>query len=199
MKLSSPAGINKIVNNTMTGQSEDGGDDTDDRQQMLDEQADIIADLCVKASTTAIRDCIRKYDNSKPHWQIKNALGQEQKSVLVDTLCYLGVPGMDMYLATELPNKLFCRIQNLLPDICHICNKKYCIKVNDKPVISCVHCGQGCHNECILDLVGKTEEDLVGLTQKYREALVNPHPAVGLFYVCGPCPEKKIPQKVMAY
>jgi len=179
------------------GQDDDAdGDDkqADERQAKLDEQTNILSELCSKA-TTAVRDCLRKYDNSKQHWQITNALGQESKKALVETLAYLGVPDMDRYLATELPKKLFCRIQNILPDICHICNTQYCIKVSDMPVISCVKCGQGCHNECILKLVGKTEEDLVGLNQADREAIVNPHATIGLFYVCVPCQESTIPQK----
>ena len=77
------------------GQSDkDDGEDEeehDDRQDKLEEQSNIIADLCVKATTPA----------------------------------------------SELSNKLFCSIQNLLPDIGHICDTKYCIKI--KPVISWVH------------------------------------------------------------
>ena len=187
-----PPGLGNEQSNKDDGEDEE---EHDDRQDKLEEQSNIIADLCVKATTPAIRDCLRKYDNSKQHWQIKNALGQEQKQVLVDTLEYLGVPGMSKYLASELSNKLFCRIQNLLPDICHICDTKYCIKINDKPVISCVHCGQGCHNGCILDRLGKKEDDLVGLTEIDREALVNPYASIGLFYICGHCQKNAIPQK----
>jgi len=161
----------------------------------LDEQKNIIADLCIRAPNTAVRDCLRKYDPSKQQWQITNGFEAESKKVLVETLAYLGKPDMDKYLAKALPNELFCRIQNLLPDTCHLCKDIYCLKVDDKPVVSCVKCGQGCHNKCILDRINKTEDDLVALNPVEREALINPHSSIGLFYVCGPCQVSTIPQK----
>lgn len=183
-------GLGNVVDN-------DGDDDQAEmeRQARRAVQINILSDLTAKAPTTAVRDCLRKYDASKQQWQIINALKQESKKVLVETLAYIGVPDMNKYLATALPDALFCRVQNLLPDTCHICKAKYCLKVQDRPIISCVKCGQGCHNECFLTLINKTEDDLIGLNQIEREALINPHGSIGLFYVCGHCQEDIVPQK----
>ena len=184
------------------GNDEVGGEnDADATQAELERQAKkaketrILAELAASAPTLGVRDCLRKYDVSKEQWQIINALKQESKKILVETLAYLGVPNMHLYLATALPNELLCRIQNLLPDKCHECKDTYCLKVTDKPIICCVKCGQGCHNKCILPRINKTEQDLINLTKAEREALINPYGSIGLFYVCGHCQEQVIPQK----
>ena len=184
------------------GNDEVGGEnDADETQAELERQAKkaketrILAELAASAPTLGVRDCLRKYDVSKEQWQIINALKQESKKILVETLAYLGVPNMHLYLATALPNELLCRIQNLLPDKCHECKDTYCLKVTDKPIICCVKCGQGCHNKCILPRINKTEQDLINLTKAEREALINPYGSIGLFYVCGHCQEQVIPQK----
>ena len=189
-----PAGINPGLAVPGLGKEPDANAN-DEEAAKLNEIKTILAELCVKAPNHSVRDCLRKYDPSKQQWQITRAFDAELKSVLVETLDYLGVPDMNKYLAKALPNELFCRVQNLLPDTCHLCKAKYCLKINDKPVVSCVKCGQGCHNECILKIINKTEDDLAELTSIEREALINPHSTIGLFYVCGPCQESTIPQQ----
>lgn len=196
------AGINPALAVPGLGKPEDidenKEDDLDvngDAEAKLNEQKGIITDLCAKAPSSTVRDCLRKYDPSKQQWQIINGFKADVKKVLVDTLEYLGKPNMNKYKAEALPNELYCRIQNLLPDICHLCKVKYCLSVSDTPVLSCAKCGQGCHNECILKLIDKTEDDLAALNPEDREALVNPHSHIGLFYVCGPCQPSTIPQR----
>ena len=157
-------------------------------------QLEIIAALCTEAPNTAIRDCLRKYDPKKPGWQIENVIKNEKKAVLVDTLEFLGVPGMAEFKASSLPHELICRIQNLFLDTCDLCKQTYCIKLHDKPIVSCVRCGQGCHNQCVLQLLGKTEDDLDD-TNMNGAALLKPHAGVSLFYVCSPCQQEVIPQK----
>ena len=88
----------------------------------IKEQERIIATLCVDASDP-VRDCLRKYNPRKQAWQIQAAFKQCKKTLLVDTLEYLGIPGMVIY------------IQNLFPDVCQFCNKSYCIKLTDKPIM----------------------------------------------------------------
>ena len=82
----------------------------------------------------------------------------------------------------------------MFPDTCDLCKQTYCIKLHDKPIVSCVPCGQRCHNQCVLQLLGKTEDDLNDANLN-GAALLNPHAGVGLFYVCSPCQQEVIPQK----
>ena len=158
------------------------------------EQEQIIAALCADAPNVDVRNCLRKYSPDKNTWQIEAAFKQDRKNLLVETLAYLGVPGMGDYKADALPHELVCRIQNLLPDICHLCKKSYCVKLADRPIVSCVRCGQGCHNECLLTLLGITEEGL-NEDNNYGLDIVNPNASVGLYYLCGYCSTDVIPQK----
>ena len=157
-------------------------------------QSTIIAAICAEAPTDAVRDCLRKYDPTKSAWHIENAFKTEKKTVLVEALAYLGVPNMEDYKAGALPHELLCRVQNLFPDVCDLCKKNYCVRLRDKPIVSCVRCGQGCHNECVLQLLGKTQEDLNEENQN-GVAILNPNATVGLFYLCRPCQMEVIPQK----
>ena len=157
-------------------------------------EEEIIAALCSEAPTTAVRDCLRKYEPAKTAYQIEASLKKENKAVLVESLVYLGVPDAAEFKATALPHEMVCRIQNLFPDVCNICDQKYCVKLNEKPMLSCANCGQGCHNQCILQLLGTSEEELSEVNQ-FGASLVNPNASIGLFYLCAPCSKELIPNK----
>ena len=47
--------------------------------QNIDEQKDIIAELCVGAPNDTIRNCLRKYDPSKGTYQIEKELKKDNK------------------------------------------------------------------------------------------------------------------------
>ena len=158
----------------------------------LAEQAEGLAALCTEAPNDTVRNCIRKYDPKKPSWQIEKALKADKKAVLVETLGFLGVPNMEKYRADTLPHELVCHLQNLFPDQCEICKQKFCVALHDKPILSYARCGQGCQNQCILQLLGKTEEDL-SEENLNGQALINPNASVGLVYLCRPCQVDVIP------
>ena len=157
-------------------------------------QEQIVATLCVEAPNDTIRNCLRKYVPSKSAVQIQATFKQEKKQTLVETLAYLGVPNMEQYRADALPHEMICRIQNLFPDTCHLCSKSYCVKLHDKPIVSCARCGQGCHDECFLRRLGITESEL-NEENEHGISLLNPHAAVGFIYFCGYCQKEVVPQK----
>lgn len=157
-------------------------------------QEDIVAALCAEAPSEAVRNCLRKYEPRKPAWQIEAAFKKVRKQTLVDTLFYLKVPQMDQYKVDILPRELFCRVQNLFPDVCHLCQQEYCVTLKDNPIIHCASCGQGCHDHCLLQLLGITPDDL-SEENEHGIKLLNPHASIGLIYLCGPCQKEVIPQK----
>ena len=164
-------------------------------QDVRTAQREIIAALCEEAPNNEVRDCLRRYDPAKSSNQIKNAFKTLHKEVLVETLNYLGCPGMAEYNKAALPHELLCRVQNLFPDTCHLCQQIYCIKLHDKPIVKCMDCGQGCRNQCVLQLIGKTEDEL-NEDNQFGAAFLNPYPTLGLFYLCAPCQERILPQKM---
>ena len=98
-----------------------------------EEQKRILATLCSDAPNDEVRNCLRKYSLDKSAWQLETAFKQVRKPVLVETLAYLGVPNMDEFKAEALPNEITCRIQNLLPDHCPLCENNYCIRGQRNP------------------------------------------------------------------
>ena len=115
-------------------------------EDVIQKQEDIIAALCAGAPSEAVRNCLRKYEPRKQGWQIEAAMKPFNKQTLVDTLFYLRVENTDEYKKDILPHEVLCRVQNLFPDECHLCNQEYCVALNDNPIIHCATCGQGCHN-----------------------------------------------------
>ena len=118
-------------------------------------QVGVFRPLCAGTTSDAVRNCLRKYDPVKTAYQIEKKLKKDREEVLVNSLEYLGVPGMNQYKAEALPHEIVCRIQNLLPDVCHLCKLTFYVKIGEKPIISCVRCGQGCNNSCVLQLLEK--------------------------------------------
>ena len=159
----------------------------------VQEEERIIAELCAGAPDN-IRNCLRKYTPGKQTWEIEALFKQARKQLLVDTLHYLGLKEMEKYKAEALPHELICRIQNLLPDTCQLCKAVYCVKRADNPIVSCVRCGQGCHNACFLQIMGKTDQELTE-ENNYGANIVNPYTSLGLYYICGHCRDEVVPQK----
>ena len=153
---------------------------TTDDEARISRQEDIVAALCAEAPSESVRNCIRKYEPQKQGWQIEAALKSLNKQTLVDTLSYLRVDGTEDYKKDCLPHEVLCRVQNLFPDICHICKQEYCVALRDNPIVHCANCGQGCHNACVLQLLGIDELD-AGNVDVFK--VLNPHASIGLFYL----------------
>lgn len=164
------------------------------QESLVEGQKQVIAELSAGAPNDVVRNCLRKYDPTKHGWQIENNFKKESKSVLVEVLAYLEMPDMKQYRADALPHELLCRIQNFLPDRCHLCKDVYCVKLGDKPILSCVRCGQGSHNACAMQLLGLNHDELKE-ENKFGGDLANPHSTLGLFYLCGYCQKEVIPQR----
>lgn len=81
------------------------------------------------------------------------------------------------------PHNLICRIQNLFPDTCQICNEKYCIRRTDKTFLACKVCGQEIHKECFVNLFPD------GTPNYY------PYNVPAIYYICGACELEVIPQE----
>ena len=77
-----------------------------------------------------MRDCIRKYDPSRDMEIIESDMKSCSKTLVVETLEFLGCPGMADYYKDHCDNKLICRIQNFMPDNCGICQERFCIKID---------------------------------------------------------------------
>lgn len=155
----------------------------------------VIAGLATNAPTNEVRDCIRVYNCKETLRNIEKKMRTISKPTLVETLEYLKCPNMGKYIKDRCIHELVCRIQNLLPDECKLCNDKYTVKLDEKPVLACVMCGQGCHNKCILPLLALTDEEYNDMSNEDIEKLINPLELPGFFYICSPCQIETVPSK----
>ena len=146
-------------------------------------------------SQVAFIRCIRQYNPKNTNKQHKAEFNKCNKPVLVSTLEYLKVPGQDAFTKPACINTVICRIQNLLPDICNICHKEYCVKLSETSLLTCEICCQGSHNECILHKMNVSEEDIDAFGQQEATARLNPTGLPGVHYLCGACESSTIPDK----
>ncbi len=158
-------------------------------------QEDVLAGLCASAPSNDVRDCLRMYNPQSNNKQHRTEFSKCQKPTLIATLDYLGIPGHDQYNKPTCINVLICRIQNLFPDDCSICGTKYCISLNDVPLLSCEICGQGSHNLCVLKQLKVPDEQQAAFTPALARASFNPNDLPGIHYLCGACEKVTIPAK----
>ena len=168
---------------------------TETVDEIINKQEDIIAELCSDAPNTDIRDCLRLYKPKNSVRQHKSEFNKPHKNVIVSTLDFLSVTGQDDYNKPTCINTLICRIQNLLPDICKLCESEYCVKRDEEPLLSCEICGQGSHNTCLWNLFGIGLEEQGAFDPKQASEKINPTSLPGLHYLCGACEETTIPKK----
>ena len=119
------------------------------RDQQIEIQREILADLCADAPDTTVRDTL--YDPQLDTNALVKQINRTSKQNIVACLIYLWQPAMTDYKKDTCVNALICRIQNLFPDDCVFCKEEYCIKLTDTPLLSCKICGQGAHSPCILN------------------------------------------------
>ena len=159
-------------------------------QQKEDQVENLIAKLCVSAPTPQIKECLRLYEYGKSSIQIEKEFKTCNKQTLVGTMNYLKIPNENNYTKDIVAHHLLCRIQNLLPDTCSICQETYIFELNDTPLLECAICGQEVHRTCFINLLGAANIDIDKETFKDH---YNPLKIDGIHYICRICSESTIP------
>ena len=108
-----------------------------DKETVLDSER-ILASLCVNAPDFEIRDCLRKYSCDYTLKRLKSVFNSSNKPILEKTASYLKINTSNLK-KPGIIHLLICKIQNLLPDTCQICNESYVCEINDSPFLS-VNC-----------------------------------------------------------
>ena len=162
-------------------------------EQRIQEQDEVLVELCANAPTTEVRDTLCLYDPRLDSRALERQVNKSSKSALVVSLTHLGVPGMQDYNKETCVSSLICRLQNLMPDQCELCKQRYCVKLADIPLLSCKICGQGSHDSCIMDHLKISDSDHDSLTPSKAWEQVNPSILRGVHYLCAACEENNIP------
>ena len=159
----------------------------------LDEKATILASLIAKATDDDIKNVLRLYDASQPTHNIKKKLATADKGKLTKTIQYLGTSDQTTSTKPTIIHNIICRIQNLFPDLCTLCNVKYTMTIEELPLLECALCGQGAHTPCLrqrLDL-----DDTQEATAEDIIKMINPYNIPGMHYLCLECGESTIPSQ----
>ena len=174
-------------------------DETNSTPITLEAVQTLIAELVTEAPTSDVKKCLKAYEYGKDIRQLKAVFNQFSKAVLVSTLDYLNVPDQSKYVKATNVENIICRIQNLLPDICSMCNEVYSTKNGQCMLLNCAICGQEVHKECLQKLLASsTTEDAASdnintLNKDDLLAIINPFKIPGFVYICQPCTANNIP------
>ncbi len=166
-----------------------------DRELNIEEQDTIVAGLCAEAPNNDVRDTLRLYDPRLDTRALVKQLSRASKNSLVESLSYLGHDGMSDYMKEACITALICRVQNLFPDQCSFCREQYCIRLMDKPLLSCQNCGHGAHDPCVLDHLQRQPGEHQSLTASLVWNRINPTNLPGLHYLCEACQKTTIPSE----
>ena len=144
----------------------------------------ILASLCTKAPDLEVRDCLRKFDVNLSLNRQKSVFNSFNKNILAKTANYLQIK-TDQLLKPKIVHFLICKIQNLLPDTCQICNEEYVSRLDDMPFLACEICGQEVHKQCY--------RKLLNISQDLENVMFNTFNLPGIHYLCKSCEESTIP------
>ena len=156
----------------------------------------ILASLAVKADLNDdvdVRACVKAYKLNATVKSHKAAIGKFTKDVLIKTLIFLNVKGVnwDNWLKPRVVNEVICRIENLLTDNCHICGEVFATGLDDSLLLQCELCGQNMHQPCLINLLGDAYHE--NITHDEVLNILNPCKVKGFHYLCHFCSEHTIP------
>ena len=161
------------------------------------ETEEVIAELCLNTPSDSIKFCLRKYQYGKDLNQIGKDFEREKRETLRETANFLQIPNYLEKTKKALAHLIVCRIQNLLPDDCMICERRYKISLQEHTILECGVCGQGVHKPCWLNLtsISTNNTDLGEVDAEQFKKLYNPLNLPGLVYICDYCKPSTIPSK----
>ena len=86
------------------------------------ETEDLMAELCMHAPSDDVKFCLRNYEYGKSLQALRNHFEKVKRESLCETAFYLKLPNADK-TNKALAHLIVCRIQNLLPDNCSLCDE----------------------------------------------------------------------------
>ena len=156
-------------------------------QAIRDGQQSVLDKLIAVCTSVTVKQVLRRYDPTQSTAKLKDIFNGCSKPHLVETMSYLKTVDQEPFLKGAVVDNLISRLQNLFPDKCQICSETYATELDEKPLISCEICGQGCHNDCLAGLLSIAQDDIPTISEQEIRNKLNPHSISGLHYLCGHC------------
>ena len=194
MTKNAPESMTENAPESITENAPESVCETESGSEKQLEIEDVIAELCLKTSSKAAKSCLRKYQFGKSVAQIEKDIYKEKIEFLKETAEFLKIQHFEDKTKKALSHLITCKIQNLLPDNCSVCKRRYRISLDDCPILECAICGQGVHEPCWLNLASIAKDDLnEPVDAEVFKTMVNPLNLPGMFYICDPCKVTTIP------
>ena len=153
----------------------------------------VISALIVTAPTEDVKNVLRVYTYGKSTRNIEKEMHRFGVQQLQKTSSYLNIDDGVQYLKNELINNIICRIQNLLPEKCDICNEVYIMGNEDSILLPCEKCGQEFHQKCLFQILQICQKEKID--RQLVQKMINPFDLSSLRYLCKSCDEATIPLK----
>ena len=164
----------------------------DSEKVKLDEINQVVAELCCKAPSTQVKECLQSYQYGKSLKQLKSALMTNTNKVLTDTFTHIVPPNTFIPKTKEsLSHSIICKVQNYLSDQCEYCKCSYRFKFGDVPLLECKVCGQEVHRSCFLQAINEPSDSTISADAVLLK--MNPLKIANLHYICKHCEGKVIP------
>ena len=123
-----------------------------DRNQIDLKNIDLLNHITDDAPTEEIKNIISLYSVNKDGVEIYNDIKSQPRSSILSTAQHLNIKTTTGYVTT-LAKAIIRKLENFLLQECAICKIYYNINRNQKPIIECKLCGQGCHEDCYSSLI----------------------------------------------
>ena len=165
------------------------------------ETEELIAELCIHTDDDDIKQVLKKYQYGSDISTIERKLKSGNASK-IDTLRKVLEFLNNTAITEDVPRKrddiahaIVCRIQNLLPDDCNLCNNRFKLLFTEHPILPCARCGQSSHRQCLFDIINtKNDKNFTSFpTDAEITKIINPLNLPGVHYLCSTCEAHIIP------
>ena len=159
---------------------------------------ELIAELSLKCRELEVKHNLMIYQYGRSTTDLAKRFNNLRKKQLSKLLEFLNNNVINLPVPTlknDIINDIICRIQNLLPDICGMCNQRFKLKFNEAPILQCARCFQSSHRECVQKIIENSQVNIQieELNTSNEILLYNPNNIPGVHYFCKACSEELIP------
>ena len=159
---------------------------------------ELIAELSLKCRELEVKHNLMLYQYGRSTIDLAKRFDSLRKEQLTNLLDFLNNNVINLpvpALKKDIINDIICRIQNLLPDICGMCNQRFKLRFNEAPILQCARCFQSSHRECVQKIIENSQVNIQieELNTSNEILLYNPNNIPGVHYFCKACSEDLIP------
>ncbi len=110
---------------------------------------EILANLITITTDADIKTVLTKYNPTLSVDRIYRDLYDCKANILKKAAQFLNLGKAVSLNKSDIANYIITKIENLLPETCSMCKDTYCMEFGSKPILQCLLCSQGIHEQCL--------------------------------------------------